>query len=504
MENFVDKYRSLNILSDFYDVFYDEIDTMTADELARAISDFIRDNELVPEDVMDDYIKDVKNRLFRRLDNAKKDRHWYENETYLDMVLREKKDHLIKKLNISDDQKDHLIDFFNSHSNLESQINWNNKNLTYDDFQKVFDIASNSKGTIKKEGLNAFIEGKDYVDVTEYFFNGDKGIALIPKNYNFERWFQSKNNLGPEGSWCIGYQKSDEYWREYASKGHIFVGIANGDAKLMIDLSSNKFFDYDEYIELGDKYIGQSFDPITIFDSDDHEYFIKKIFKGTRQLKKEEEQNLFNSLKIKNYEDFLETAKQLSKNNFKEKRESILESLYQAVITDQTISYDYLKEYYKTFNVYQEEVDHKFYEILKHIKDGFYLFRFADFRKMYVDWNKVNFNNLNNGALLFAGVRHLPTDLNDLKFNEKENFNIRGLFSTSKGTSVDISKWDINTPYEGILSDLEVNLIVSKEQKNKIMSTNKYSDEKFEKLLVKEDLKENTSIFNDIFQKSLN
>ncbi len=42
-------------------------------------------------------------------------------------TLREKKDHIINKLNLESDQKSEIIEFFNRRSDLESKIDWNNK-----------------------------------------------------------------------------------------------------------------------------------------------------------------------------------------------------------------------------------------------------------------------------------------------------------------------------------------------------------------------------------------
>ena len=82
-------------------------------------------------------------------------------------LLVEKKDHIIKKLkNLTDDEKDILIDFFKKKPNLENKINWNDKNLTFDDFKAVMDTTKTERiKNVKKQGLKGLKPNKDYVEL---------------------------------------------------------------------------------------------------------------------------------------------------------------------------------------------------------------------------------------------------------------------------------------------------------------------------------------------------
>ena len=51
--------------------------------------------------------------------------------------MLEKKDRIINKMNLTDEQKRIAIDFFTKHPNYESEIDWNSKDLAWDDFEEV-------------------------------------------------------------------------------------------------------------------------------------------------------------------------------------------------------------------------------------------------------------------------------------------------------------------------------------------------------------------------------
>ncbi len=140
-------------------------------------------------------------------------------------ILREKKDHLISKLNLNDDQKTEIIEFFNRRPDLESKVDWNNiKALSYEFFKTFIKEADNqvTRGNIKKRGIGTFIEGKDYVDIS---INSDVD-AFIPLTYKFQKFIQNTTYGNAEASWCIGFQKDDSYWESY-TKDHDFIIFIN-------------------------------------------------------------------------------------------------------------------------------------------------------------------------------------------------------------------------------------------------------------------------------------
>lgn len=409
-------------------------------------------------------------------------------------ILFEKKDHLIKKLDMTEEEKQKLIDFFASHTNLESKINWNRKDLTMKDFQDVFNIATKSRGFIKKNGLTAFTEGVDYVDVSDKFFAQGVGLALIPKTYEFEKWYQSENDLGPEGEWCIGSQRTNEHWLEYINSGHIFVGLSNGSAKLMIDLDTRKFSELEEEYD-------QSFDPFTIFDSRDYVFFIKKLLEGTKVFSTDEEQDLFESMKIKTYEEFTEVALSLYKEQVKIDREKYVKQLKEYVesgVKDTNYLQSLLNNYYNTFVEGYYEVSETFYEVLSKIDDSWELFARANFRYMYVDWKKVHFNNMNSYISLFYKTAWLPGDLNDLILDK--NKSTEAMFAEARGGIVDISKWPLDLNYRKMFYRAKATFVVTQQQKDVIMEGLKEPREA--KLLLVENIKNNL-IFDHIYRESV-
>ena len=124
--------------------------------------------------------------------------------------LLEKKDHIIKKLTgLTDEQKQIAIDFFTKHPNYESEIDWNRKDLKWDDFEAVI-----YKERISKSQLSNFVkEGVHYLKL----FSDDKIQIYQPLTWIGSRYLASKD-VYPYvvGEWCIAYQKNREYWDEYS------------------------------------------------------------------------------------------------------------------------------------------------------------------------------------------------------------------------------------------------------------------------------------------------
>ena len=169
--------------------------------------------------------------------------------------LLEKKDHIINKIpSLTDDQKKEIIDFFNTHSNLENKINWNNfKNLKYDDFKKIlFDTSkTQEKKNVKEKGIKGLILGKDYLEGIDK--TGTYNV-YIPLNYKASKFIASKYIGECEGEWCTAYQKEDKYWNEYTSKGIVFLYIVNYTNNTKYAIAYNeKVYAKHEKIEIFDQ-----------------------------------------------------------------------------------------------------------------------------------------------------------------------------------------------------------------------------------------------------------
>lgn len=157
------------------------------------------------------------------------------NIKYLSTLL-ESKDHLIDNLSLTDDQKTQLKDFFRKYPNLESKIDWNRKNLTFEDFQDLLATEGKSKSQAKKVGLGGLIEGVDYKILEQ----SENYIAYQPLTYLGSETIAS-NKVPPVkangAKWCTAYQKTDMYWNRYTIGTHCrFCYICTQDTKYALVL----------------------------------------------------------------------------------------------------------------------------------------------------------------------------------------------------------------------------------------------------------------------------
>ena len=204
---------------------------------------------------------------------------------YIDIFrFLEKKDHIINKLPITDEQKQIAIDFFNKHPNYESELGsmWNNPNLSWEDLEKVIYKVRDTKSQIKKavkKGIEGIEEGVDYIDVGSYQVPNQEGTfqMYIPLTWKGSRTLAS-DNVPPElhssqdgytgAKWCISYQKSDEYWRSY-SQDSFFVFVFSKDIptkKLAVQLKK-KYIANRNFENLKAFFSGGSY--VIVWDSSD-------------------------------------------------------------------------------------------------------------------------------------------------------------------------------------------------------------------------------------------
>lgn len=187
-------------------------------------------------------------------------KNFYE-EYYDNYVLRESKDRLIDKLALTGEQKQTLKDFFKRHPSYENRIDWNNKNLTWEDFQGVLNILSKSetKRQIRSKttkGLESLVAGRDYEvvdqqgtctlykvltyeamciiasnDVAPQLMSKIPSWAQRPENEWYDWWTSditpSSEPEAPGAHWCIAMKKTKAHWTEYAGYGYTFYVLAD-------------------------------------------------------------------------------------------------------------------------------------------------------------------------------------------------------------------------------------------------------------------------------------
>ena len=169
--------------------------------------------------------------------------------------LYEKKDHLIRKNpNLTDEQKQEIIELLGKHPSYENKIDWNKSNsLTYENFLSI--LRSLYINDLDPRGL---IEGQDYDILYEsegevlYFVHTyDASKILASNSVEPEMWteipswcgreektdeahafghFDSEHgDMKPGAKWCISMQTSTKYWNQYSSDFQFFFWFRNNN-----------------------------------------------------------------------------------------------------------------------------------------------------------------------------------------------------------------------------------------------------------------------------------
>ena len=170
--------------------------------------------------------------------------------------LRENKNYLIDRLNITPEQKDQLKAFFLKHPSYESKIDWNNKSLSYKDFESLLILDGKSKTQAKKYGLSGLVEEKDYVDFGKATLP-ELGRCHLYQPLSYKGSVTLASNKVPPvkdngAQWCISYQKTGEYWYEYTKKGIKFLFAFTENTKYALTIfpkwmhSENKVFTFED------------------------------------------------------------------------------------------------------------------------------------------------------------------------------------------------------------------------------------------------------------------
>ena len=162
----------------------------------------------------------------------------------------ENKDRFIDKLELSDEQKEELKAFFKAHPNYENKIDWNKKDLVYEDFKPVLALEGKSRNSIKKYGISGkakiadLEEGIDFDIIkqtssyTLYFVKTFKGSEVLAR--------PTTPPEGITGKWCIAGRNyspgtGDSHWRSYTSAGYWFFFIFTSKTKYALSFSVKNF-----------------------------------------------------------------------------------------------------------------------------------------------------------------------------------------------------------------------------------------------------------------------
>ena len=167
----------------------------------------------------------------------------------------EKKDHLIRRNpNLTDEQKQEIIELLGKHPSYENKIDWNKSNsLTYNDFLSI--LRPLYINDLDPRGL---IEGQDY----DILYESDKNKEVLYSIYTYDAskilasnsvepkiWTEipswcgeeefndeahafghldsEHGDMKPGAKWCISMQTSDRYWNRYSEDFHFLFWFRN-------------------------------------------------------------------------------------------------------------------------------------------------------------------------------------------------------------------------------------------------------------------------------------
>ena len=168
----------------------------------------------------------------------------------------EKKDHLIRRNpNLTDEQKQEIIEVLGKHPSYENKIDWNKSNsLTYEDFLEVlrplYINDLDPRGLIEGQDYDILYESEEEVLYSVYTYNASR--ILASNNIEPEMWteipswcgeeeftdeahafghFDSEHeDMKPGAKWCISMQTSTKYWNEYSPNIYFFFWFRNDDS----------------------------------------------------------------------------------------------------------------------------------------------------------------------------------------------------------------------------------------------------------------------------------
>ena len=167
--------------------------------------------------------------------------------------LYEKKDHLIRRNpNLTDGEKQEIIELLGKHPSYENKIDWNKSNsLTYEDFMSIlrplYINDLDPRGLIEGIDYNILYESEDEVLYSIYSYDASRILASnsvepemwteIPswcgiaektdKAHAFGHFDSEHGYMKPGAKWCISMQTSDEHWNNYSPEFYFLFWFRN-------------------------------------------------------------------------------------------------------------------------------------------------------------------------------------------------------------------------------------------------------------------------------------
>jgi len=140
-------------------------------------------------------------------------------------ILREKKDHLIRKLDITKTTQDSIIEFFEKHPNLESKIEWQKKSHeVVSQINKLMQDTeysrSKTKKKVKEGDLTVIWKDKN----VKILFSSKEEILVVPLDHEACVFMDSFDCYGMGAKWCIGDRvHGEKHWKDYLKRKNVFM-----------------------------------------------------------------------------------------------------------------------------------------------------------------------------------------------------------------------------------------------------------------------------------------
>lgn len=138
---------------------------------------------------------------------------------------------------LTDEEKQTYIDFFDSHPQAASSINWQKKDeLTKDTLDAVMDkvkTKSNKEydarekfrlGTTRDGAIDMF---NKYKGDLEIIYENEKFLFVKVLTYEGAKFCDSFDCGGEGAKWCIGWETTDQHWKSYTGAGITFIMAYN-------------------------------------------------------------------------------------------------------------------------------------------------------------------------------------------------------------------------------------------------------------------------------------
>lgn len=132
------------------------------------------------------------------------------------LFLESSKDRFINKLNITDEEKQELKDFCDKYPQYASRIDWQRRDLTWEDIKPILELPSQSKSAKKRQAKNdpklLFQRGSFII-----YKETENWLYVLPQSWEDAKFMDSSACGGEGAKWCIGWKESPTHWKGYTS-----------------------------------------------------------------------------------------------------------------------------------------------------------------------------------------------------------------------------------------------------------------------------------------------